>query len=161
MKMFSKSLLASSYLALTTAAHPLTPATSTYTTPNLDDKCTFMLWHRQQDAAAYIQLNTILDHANDITVDIASQRPATSRNSYTRIDQEHAFAVAGLLDDSSLIVSYSGQDELAFQVGALEWTIRDAHSKEDSSGTAWCDASVWEGSDRRRVSPRSRKVKNL
>jgi hypothetical protein len=160
MKMFSEPLLAISYLALTTAAHPLTPTTSTHTTLNLDNKCTFVLWHRQQDAASYIQLNTILDHANDITIDIASQRPATSYNSYTRIDQQHAFAVTGLLDDSSLSISYSGQDELAFEVGAFKWTSRDAYSIEDSSETAWCNASVWEGSDRRRVSSRSRVVKN-
>lgn len=155
--MFSKPLLAISYLALTTAAHPLTPTTST---PNLDDKCTFVLWHRQQDAASYIQLNTIMDHANDITIDITSQRPATSHNSYTRIDQQHAFAVTGLLDDSSLSISYSSQDELAFKVGAFKWTSRDAYIKEDSPETVWCNASVWEGSDRRRVSPRSRVARN-
>ena len=158
--MFSKSLLAISYLALTTAAHPLTPATSTHTTPNLDDKCTFVLWHRYQDAASYIQLNTILDRANDITIDIASQRRATSHNSYTSIDQQHAFAVTGLLDDSSLSISYSKQDELVFEAGAFRWTSRDAYSKKDGSETAWCNASVWEGSDKRRVSPRSRAARN-
>lgn len=154
MKMFSKSLLAISYLALTTAAHPLTPATSSHTTPNLADKCTFVLWHRQQDAASYIQLNTILDRANDITIDIASQRRATSHNSYTSIDQQHAFAVTGLLDDSSLSISYSKQDELVFEAGAFRWTSRDAYSKKDGSETAWCNALVWEGSGKRRVSVR-------
>lgn len=158
--MFSKSLLAISYLALTTAAHPLTPATSSHTTPNLADKCTFVLWHRQQDAASYIQLNTILDRANDITIDIASQRRATSHNSYTSIDQQHAFAVTGLLDDSSLSISYSKQDELVFEAGAFRWTSRDAYSKKDGSETAWCNASVWEGSGKRRVSPRSRAARN-
>ena len=153
--MFSKSLLAISYLALTTAAHPLTPATSTHTTPNLADKCTFVLWHRQQDAASYIQLNTILDRANDITIDIASQRRATSHNSYTSIDQQHAFAVTGLLDDSSLSISYSKQYELVFEAGAFKWTSRDAYSKKDGSETAWCNASVWEGSGKRRVSVRN------
>lgn len=152
--MFSKSLLAISYLALTTAAHPLTPATSSHTTPNLADKCTFVLWHRQQDAASYIQLNTILDRANDITIDIASQRRATSHNSYTSIDQQHAFAVTGLLDDSSLSISYSKQDELVFEAGAFRWTSRDAYSKKDGSETAWCNALVWEGSGKRRVSVR-------
>jgi len=148
--MFSKPLLAISYLALTTAAHPLTFATSTHTTPNLDDKCTFVLWHRYQDAASYIQLNTILDRANDITIDIASQRRTTSHNSYSRIDQQHAFAVTGLLDDSSLSISCSEQDELVFEVGAFKWTSHDAYSKKDGSETAWCNASVWEGSDKRR-----------
>lgn len=157
MKMFSKPLFAISYLALTTAAHPLTPATSIHTTPNLDDKCTFVIWHRQQDAASYIQLNTILDRANDITIDIASQRPATSFNSYTRIDQQHAFAVTGLLDDSRLSISYSGQDELTFELDALKWTSRDAYSKKDSPETAWCNASVWEGGVTRRVSPRPKR----
>ena len=152
--MFSKSLLAISYLALTTAAHPLTPATSSHTTPNLADKCTFVLWHRQQDAASYIQLNTILDRANDITINIASQRRATSHNSYTSIDQQHAFAVTGLLDDSSLSISYSKQDELVFEAGAFRWTSRDAYSKKDGSETAWCNALVWEGSGKRRVSVR-------
>ena len=152
--MFSKSLRAISYLALTTAAHPLTPATSSHTTPNLADKCTFVLWHRQQDAASYIQLNTILDRANDITIDIASQRRATSHNSYTSIDQQHAFAVTGLLDDSSLSISYSKQDELVFEAGAFRWTSRDAYSKKDGSETAWCNALVWEGSGKRRVSVR-------
>jgi hypothetical protein len=159
-KLFSKRILAISCLALTTAAHPLTPATPIHTTPKLDDRCTFVLWHRQQDAASYIQLNTILDHANDITIDIASQRLASSYNSYTRIDEEHAFAVTGLLDDSSLTISQFGQEELAFEAGTLRWTSRDAYGKEDSSAIVWCNDSVWEGNGRRRVSLGLRVVRN-
>ncbi|KAF2997163.1 hypothetical protein E8E13_005662 [Curvularia kusanoi] len=153
MRNFSRQLLAFLWLTVTIAARPLASAASDRVTPDLQDKCTFVLWQRQQDTIGYIQLNTILDHANDISIGIASQRSPAAFNSYTRIDEDHAFAVLGLLDDQRLSISYAVQDELAFEVGSVKWTSRDTYGnrrEDDEPETAWCNASVWEGSFRRR-----------
>ncbi|KAF2627414.1 hypothetical protein BU25DRAFT_458744 [Macroventuria anomochaeta] len=119
----------------------------------LSDKCTFTLWHRQQSSVNYIQLNTILDHARNISIDVASSRPVTAFNSYTRLDHDHAFAVAGLLDDERLTVTHAGDDVLRFEVGEVKWSTRRAYGKQGEEGRfvrAWCDAWEWEGSPRRR-----------
>lgn len=123
--------------------------------PNLSSKCTFTLFHRQQSSTNYIQLNTITDHANKITIDVASHRPATAFNSYTRLDGEHAFAVAGLLDDARLTVKYAGDGVLEFRAGDVEWSTGEANGGRVEDGRmreAWCDEKEWVGGLQRRVS---------
>lgn len=110
-----------------------------------DDSCTFTLWHRQQSSVNYIQLNTILDHANDIRIDVAAQRAAAGFNSYTRLDEDHVFAVTGLLDDKNLTITHLSEDELRFEIGEVKWSTQQSH------GRAGCNAWEWEGNSNRRV----------
>jgi hypothetical protein len=114
-----------------------------------DGSCTFTLWQRQQASVDYIQLNTIRDHANNITVYVAAQRPATGLNSYTRLDDNHAFAVTGLLDRRNLTITHIGDDELGFTIGQAKWSTRSFWRMQDDSGKwnrAACNAWAWEGS---------------
>lgn len=110
-----------------------------------DNSCTFTLWHRQQSSVNYIQLNTILDHANNIRIDVAAQRAATGFNSYTRLDEDHAFSVAGLLDDGNLTITHVREDELRLEIGDVKWSTQQSH------GRAGCNAWEWEGNSDRRV----------
>lgn len=147
-------LLTISYLAITAATRPLAPEVFSRTSTIADGRCTFLLWQRQQESTNYVQLNKILDHANDMTIDVALQRPTTAFNSYTRIDQSHELAVTGLLDDESLTISSAGQGELIFDVGGVKWSSIDAYEgRRDGEEwkVAWCDASAWEGISARRV----------
>ncbi|KAF1355801.1 hypothetical protein EJ07DRAFT_38504, partial [Lizonia empirigonia] len=112
-----------------------------------ENKCTFTLFHRQQSSMNYIQINTLTDHANSITVDITSQRPAVAFNSYTRLSQDHAFAVAGLLDDERLTITSDGTAGLKFGVGEVRWSSQAAGGAEDGAG---CGAGRWVESGRSR-----------
>lgn len=127
---------------------------SSPTAPGLNSKCTFTLWHRRQSSNDYIQLNTIVDHANRLTIDVASRRPATAFNSYVQLERERAFAVAGLLDDARLTVAYGEDGALKFQVGEVKWSTGEVIGERveaEGSGEAWCNAGRWKGSADRRV----------
>lgn len=141
--MFSLFLLTFSTPATAYVLPSATPSTDSQW--SLDDTCTFTLLHRQQSSINYSQLNKIIDHANNITVDVASQRPAAAFNSYTRLDRDHAFAVTGLLDDERLTIRSSGDDVLSFEVGEVRW------STEESKDGGGCHAEEWVGSGRNRV----------
>jgi len=133
---------------------PLSAAQPSGNRPFPDDSCTFTLWHRQQDSVNYVQLNAIRDYSNDITVDIAALRPATSFNSYTRLDDNHAFAVTGLLDDKNLTITQLRDHELSFKFGEAEWSTQSFWRRKGRSGIwsrAGCNARDWEGSAEIRV----------
>lgn len=138
----------------TAEAIPPSASMSSGNRPVPDGSCSFALWQRQQSSSNYIQLNTIWDLVNDITVDVAAQRPATGFNSYNRLDNNHAFAVTGLLDDKELIVTKLWGDELAFRVGEMEWSTQSFWRRKDPSGKwkrAACSAGAWEDSAEARV----------
>lgn len=124
------------------------PSPVSSTTTLWDNKCTFSLFHRQQQAIDYIQINAITDHANKITIDIASLRPATAVNSYTRLSKDHALALQGLLDDERLTITNDGDALLRFEVGEARWSSETAASKTDWAG---CEAGRWVGSRESRV----------
>jgi hypothetical protein len=111
-------------------------------------KCTFTLWHKQLCASAkktnYIQMNEIEDHANNISIDVASLRPAASHNSYVMISADEMFAVEGLLDDRSLVIGVSDQheDELWFTNDDVFFS-----SSEENGEEAWCVAGEWDNED--------------
>lgn len=149
--MRTTSLITVAIFALTTTAFPTSSPPSRPTTPIPDEKCTFALHQRQQSSITYIQLNTIQDHANNITIDIASQRPPGTFNSYIRLDEKTVFAVTGLLDDERLTITLTGKDDLAFGIGREKWGSWDAHAVRER-GSAWCEAKRWEGGVERRVS---------
>lgn len=138
------------------AAEAIPPSASTSfgNRPFPDGSCSFTLWQRRQFSSTYIQLNTIRDLANDITVDVAAQRPATAFNSYTRLDENYAFAVTGLLDDKDLVITHLRGDELAFRVGEVEWSTQSFWRRKGPSGNwkrAACSAGAWEDSAEARV----------
>lgn len=134
---------------------PLSTAEPSRNRPFPESSCTFTLWHRQQASVNYVQLNTIRDHSNDITVDVAAQRLATAFNSYVRLSDSHAFAVTGLLDKRNLTMMSLRGDELAFKVGEAEWNTQSFWRRKDESGQwirAACNAWDWEGNAEARVS---------
>jgi hypothetical protein len=109
------------------------------------DKCTFNLWHKQIIATSaktnYVQLNEIRDNTNDITIDIAALRPATERNSYSKISATQSFAVQGLLDNSSLTIGEGNdEDEILFEHDGLYFSSDVMKNSDD----AWCVAGAWD-----------------
>ena len=140
------SLLLLTLLTLATAYVLPSAAPSTKSQLSLEYTCTFTLLHRQQSSFNYIQLNEIVDHANEITIDVASQRPDTTFNSYTRLDSSHAFAVAGLLDEERMTITSNGDDVLSFEVGEVRWDTAESRNGEG------CSAGEWAHSGRNRVS---------
>tara|TARA_R110002003_G_scaffold135_4_gene12523 strand:- start:13576 stop:14064 length:489 start_codon:yes stop_codon:yes gene_type:complete len=136
--------LATSTNALYFPQFRLSPFTKA-THPELADKCTFTAYHKQIRTVAskkdYIQINQIVDHPNDITIDIAALRPATARNSYVRISSEEAYAIEGLLDDKSL-VTHQGHDvdEVLFEVDGV-WFSSDMTKNAKS---AYCVSGSWD-----------------
>jgi hypothetical protein len=112
--------------------------------PEIANKCTFNLWHKQLITTStktnYVQLNEIQDNTNGITIDIAALRPATERNSYTKISATQIFAVEGLLDNTSLtIVGGNGDDEILFEHDGLYFSSNVMKDSND----AWCVAGAW------------------
>jgi hypothetical protein len=107
--------------------------------PSIEHKCTFSLFHKQVHNVNYIQLNTLVDHANDITIDLAQLRPRTEHNSYAKVSSKRVFTVEGLLDDANLTVrGEDGSGVLRFESVGLVWT-------SGSSGKdAWCEAEEWD-----------------
>lgn len=119
----------------TLATAGLLPSSAlTPTAPSPTSKCTFTIWHLQQSSVDYIQLNTITDHANNMTIDVASRRPAVAFHSYTRLDREHSLAVAGLLDNARLSVTYAGDGVLRFQVGEVGWSTEEFNGARVENG---------------------------
>ncbi|KAH7083668.1 hypothetical protein FB567DRAFT_447195 [Paraphoma chrysanthemicola] len=120
---------------------PFTKATH----PELAEKCTFTAYHKQIHQAGskkdYIQINEIIDHPNDMTIDIAALRPATARNSYVKISDDQAYAIEGLLDDKSL-VTHQGhdEDEVLFEVDGV-WFSTDSTKNGKS---AYCVTGSWD-----------------
>ncbi|KZM26454.1 hypothetical protein ST47_g2267 [Ascochyta rabiei] len=133
-----------------TAAYIL-PSPSPSPSPPKSNKCTFTLLHRQQHSTTYIHLTTITDHANALTIDVASHRPPTAFNSYTRLSPTHAFAVAGLLEEQRLTISSAEAGILSFQVGDAQWRIPDAASSQgnDDVDRVGCEVGAWFQSGRR------------
>ena len=129
-------------------------AVSTTPPAPLDNKCTFTLFHKQvliatssssQGRINYIQVNTLIDHTNDIAMDIAAQRPQAEHNSYVKVSEQKVFAVQGLLDDASLTIRGSdGEDQLELESGAWKWSTVLA-TGEDDKVMAWCQAGEWAG----------------
>ena len=117
--------------------------------PEFTNKCTFTLWQKQLCTAGtksnYIQLNEIQDNPNDITIDIAALRPASSRNSYTKISTKHVFAIEGLLDDKSLTIRGSNvdDDDVLFEHDGV-WFTSDVYK---NNNRAWCVAEAWDNED--------------
>lgn len=143
-------------VALAVAEHiPLSAAQPSENRPFPEGSCTFTLWHRQQESVNYVQLNTIWDYSNDITVDVAALQPTTSFNSYVRLDESHAFAVTGLLDKGNLTITRLRDGDLAFKVGEAEWSTQSFWRRKGESGKwtrAGCNAGDWEGNAEARVS---------
>jgi hypothetical protein len=136
--------LATAYILPSSAAPSIT---------SLDDKCSFTLFQRQHSFQNYIQLNTIVDHPNDVVIDVASLRPATAFNSYARVAHDRVFAVAGLLDDERLtITSKDAGDLLRFEIAGMSWTSEDAQGRIPGKVRGnWCEVEQWSGSVSSRV----------
>lgn len=121
----------------------LTPSKSSE--PQLADKCTFSLWHKQILTASakknYIQLNEIQDNTNHITIDIAALRPTAERNSYSRICAHQVFAVEGLLDNTNLTIrGYDDVDEVTLEHNGVGFSS----DKTKDAKQAWCVAGAWD-----------------
>jgi hypothetical protein len=115
--------------------------------PLLDSKCTFTLFQKQVQDVNYIQIHEIVDHTNDMTIDISHLRPKEEHNSYAKISATRVFAVQGLLDYGNLTVRGSdGEDDVSFESEGVRWT-------SGTRGTeAWCDVSSWGESGPNKVS---------
>lgn len=110
--------------------------------------CTFTLFHKQlcpsstQVTTNYIQLNTLIDHANSLTIDIASLRPRAAHNSYNKISEHQVFAIEGLLDDRNLTIRGADDtDEVRFETAGLGWS-----SEQGTIATA-CVVGDWNVAD--------------
>ncbi|KAH7370973.1 hypothetical protein BKA66DRAFT_424823 [Pyrenochaeta sp. MPI-SDFR-AT-0127] len=138
-------LLSVFFIASSTTARVVSPPPSSSA---LDDKCTFTLWHKQlypsSDSAPtsrnYIQINTLFDHANDITIDIAHLRPSTAFHSYSKVSETQVFAIEGLLDGTNVTVrGTDGRDALRLESDGLVW-MADGVARGDD---AWCEVGEW------------------
>jgi hypothetical protein len=110
--------------------------------------CTFTLFHKQlchhntRVPINYIQFNTLVDHANSLTIDIAALRPAAAHNSYSKINEHQVFAIEGLLDDRNLTIRGSdGSAEVRFESAGLGW------SSTRGNGVARCVVEEWDVKD--------------
>jgi hypothetical protein len=115
------------------------------TSSDVANKCTFNLWHKQlitTDAKTnYVQLNEIKDNTNGIVIDIAALRPATERNSYSRICAHQVFAVEGLLDNTNLTISgYDDVDEVTFAHDGVAFSSEESRSSKNAS----CIVGAWD-----------------
>lgn len=135
-------LFISSSMALYLPQFRFTPHTPP--NPDLIDKCTFTLWHKQiQTNSArinYIQLNEMQDHPNSITIDIASLRPVAARNSYSHISERQVFAIEGLLDNTNLTIrGEDGSDEIRCEHDGVRFSSDENNNGRD----AWCVSGAW------------------
>lgn len=99
----------------------------------------------------YVQINTLVDHANTLTIDVARLRPSVAFNSYSRVSATQVFAIEGLLDGRNLTVwGEDGSDDVRFEYDGLSWDSREDHVV----GDAGCEVGMWSGDDttRSRVS---------
>ncbi|KAG9191083.1 hypothetical protein G6011_09171 [Alternaria panax] len=120
---------------------------------SLADKCTFTLFHKQLITAAkpnsaskgkinYIQIYSLEDHTNEITIDVASSRPRTERNSYTKVSAEQVLTIAGLLDKTSLTIhGTDGEDALIFESDGASWATEGGSKRVRPD--AWCNWGMW------------------
>ena len=120
---------------------------------SLADKCTFTLFHKQLITAAraestskgkinYIQIDSLEDHANGITIDIASSRPRAERNSYAKVSAKQVLTIAGLLGDTSLtIYGTDGEDALVFESDGVSWATEGGSKRVRPE--AWCNSGIW------------------
>jgi hypothetical protein len=120
---------------------------------SLTDKCTFTLFHKQLITAAqpestakgkinYVQIDSLEDHTNGITIDVASSRPRAERNSYAKVSAKQILTITGLLDDTSLTVhGTDGEDALVFESDTVSWAT-EGGSKTLTPG-AWCNSGIW------------------
>jgi hypothetical protein len=120
-------------------------ALSKPTNLDLADKCSFTLWHKQLHTAStkknYIQLNELQDHTNGIIIDIAALRPATSRNSYSRISAKQVFAIEGLLDNTNLTIrGEDGKNEVTCEHDGVSFSSDERKNSQD----AWCVSGAWD-----------------
>jgi hypothetical protein len=120
-------------------------APSKPTHPELADKCSFTLWHKQIHTSStrknYIQLNELQDHTNGITIDIAALRPVTGRNSYAEISAKQVFAVEGLLDNTNLTIrGEDGKNEVRCEHDGVHFSSDEMKNSRD----AWCVSGTWD-----------------
>jgi hypothetical protein len=121
--------------------YPLSRRALSTSLSSTEDKCTFTLFHKQVQEVNYVQLNTLIDHTNDITIDLAHLRPRTEHNSYAKVSAKQAFAVEGLLNNANLTIrAEDGRDALRFESDGLIWT---SESGSSSGKAAWCETAEW------------------
>jgi hypothetical protein len=114
-------------------------ASSPSPSASIENKCTFSLFHKQVWNVNYIQLNTLVDHTNSITIDLAQLRPQTEHNSYAKVSAKRVFEVEGLLDNANLTIrGEDGSERLRFESGGLVWT------SESKGEEAWCETGDWD-----------------
>jgi hypothetical protein len=123
----------------------------------LANKCSFTLWHKQLHTAStkknYIQLNELQDHTNGIIIDIAALRPATSRNSYSRISAKQVFAIEGLLDNTNLTIrGEDGKNEVRCEHAGMSFSSDERKNSLD----AWCVSGAWDNAVESSVGSRVR-----
>jgi hypothetical protein len=145
-------VLCSTVLVFTTCTSALSlphfRLSSKSTHPELANKCSFTIWHKQLCTGTtktnYIQLNELEDHPNHITIDIAALRPVTARNSYAKISATQVFAVEGLLDSTDLTIrGEDGSDEVKFEHDGTSFYSDETKNAED----AWCTSGAWNNED--------------
>lgn len=119
----------------------------------LANKCTFTLFHKQLITTAQphsankgkincIQIDSLEDYTNGITIDIASSRPRADRNSYAKVSAKQVYTIAGLLDYTSLTVhGTDGEDALVFESDDVSWATEGGSERVRSD--AWCNLGVW------------------
>jgi hypothetical protein len=114
---------------------------------DLANKCSFNVYHKQLCPSTttskqnYIQINTLIDHANHITIDIAALRPVAARNSYARLSATQVFAIEGLLGNTNLTVrGEDGSDEVLFEHDGTTWS-------SDKGSEASCVSGAWDVED--------------
>lgn len=117
----------------------------------LKNKCTFTLWHKQNFPASestptsqnYVQINTLVDYANDVTIDVASLRSTVS-SGYRKVSQTQVFAIEGLPNGTNMTVwGTDGRDALKFESDGLVWMA----DGEAEGNKAWCDVGEWNASE--------------
>jgi hypothetical protein len=90
-----------------------------------------------------IQLNTLIDHTNDLAIDVAHLRPRNEHNSYSKVSAKRVFAVEGLLNNAIFTIrGEDGRDGLGFESNGFTWTSEIGSS---SGREAWCEAAEWDG----------------
>jgi hypothetical protein len=117
------------------------------TQPDLANKCSFNIYHKQlcpsttSSKQNYIQINTLIDHANYITLNIAALRPVAARNSYVRISETQVFTIEGLLGNMNLTVrGEDRRDEVLFEHNGTTWL-------SNVGSEAWCVPGAWDVED--------------
>jgi hypothetical protein len=128
--------------------HPhILPRSATPAASSLQEKCTFTLWHKQLSGSSptknYVYLPKLIDHTNNLVIDITAAKPAQEHNSYTRVSETQKYSIAGLLDDDALTISaHDGSDVLVFETQRLRWEA-GAEKVVTEGAEAWCQVQEW------------------